>query len=311
MIEFQHVSFRYPEGGEGGLHDVSLTIPDGQRVLLCGRSGCGKTTLTRLVNGLIPQFFPGELTGRVLLDGEDLAALPMYRISEKVGSVFQNPRTQFFNVDSDSEIAFGLESQARPAAELRARVDRTAEELGIRGLLGRSLFALSGGEKQRVLIARAIALRAAELDAAHADTYLAAADAYDTQIDALDQDFRDFFETSGCKTLIFGDRFPLRYFAAAYGLTCYAAFPGCATQTEPSAATVAFLTEKVESEGISTVFYIEFSNHLVADSIAEAAGARTALFHSCHNVSRQDLENGATYLTLMRRNLETLKASLP
>ena len=158
MIEFQHVSFRYPEGGDGGLHDVSLTIPDGQRVLLCGRSGCGKTTLTRLVNGLIPQFFPGELTGRVLLDGEDLAALPMYRISEKVGSVFQNPRTQFFNVDSDSEIAFGLESQARPAAELRARVDRTAEELGIRGLLGRSLFALSGGEKQRIAFASVYAM---------------------------------------------------------------------------------------------------------------------------------------------------------
>ena len=165
--------------------------------------------------------------------------------------------------------------------------------------------------KNAALIARAIALRAAELDAAHADTYLAAADAYDTQIDALDQDFRDFFETSGCKTLIFGDRFPLRYFAEAYGLTCYAAFPGCATQTEPSAATVAFLTEKVESEGISTVFYIEFSNHLVADSIAEAAGAKTALFHSCHNVSRQDLEDGATYLSLMRQNLETLRACLP
>ena len=158
MIEFQHVSFRYPEGGEGGLHDVSLTIPDGQRVLLCGRSGCGKTTLTRLVNGLIPQFFPGELTGRVLLDGEDLAALPMYRISEKVGSVFQNPRTQFFNEDSDSEIAIGLDSQARPPAELRARVDRTAEELGIRGLLGRSLFALSGGEKQKIAFASVYAM---------------------------------------------------------------------------------------------------------------------------------------------------------
>ena len=78
-----------------------------------------------------------------------------------------------------------------------------------------------------------------------------------------------------------------------------------------SAATVAFLTEKVEREGISTVFYIEFSNHLVADSIAEAAGARTALFHSCHNVSRQDLESGATYLSLMRQNLETLRACLP
>ena len=125
------------------------------------------------------------------------------------------------------------------------------------------------------------------------------------------REFRDFFAALPTKTLVFGDRFPLRYFAETYGLTCYAAFPGCATQTEPSAATVAFLTEKVESEGISTVFYIEFSNHLVADSIAEAAGARTALFHSCHNVSRQDLESGATYLSLMRQNLETLRACLP
>ena len=160
-------------------------------------------------------------------------------------------------------------------------------------------------------IARAIAERMAVLDRANADTYLAAADAYQSEIDALDREFRDFFAALPTKTLVFGDRFPLRYFAEAYGLTCYAAFPGCATQTEPSAATVAFLTEKVEREGISTVFYIEFSNHLVADSIAEAAGARTALFHSCHNVSRQDLESGATYLSLMRQNLETLRACLP
>ena len=156
-------------------------------------------------------------------------------------------------------------------------------------------------------IARAIARRAAELDPGNAEGYLAAADAYQQEIDTLDRDFREFFDTTGEKTLVFGDRFPLRYFAEAYGLTCYAAFPGCSTQTEPSAATVAFLTEKVREEGISTVFYIEFSNHLVADSIAEAAGAETALFHSCHNVSRQDLEAGATYLSLMRGNLETLK----
>ena len=160
-------------------------------------------------------------------------------------------------------------------------------------------------------IACAIAERAAELDSGHAETYRSAADAYQGEIDRLDRDFRDFFETSGYKTLVFGDRFPLRYFAESYGLTCYAAFPGCSTQTEPSAATVAFLTDKVRTGGISTVFYIEFSNHLVADSIAEAAGARTALFHSCHNVSRQELEEGATYLTLMRGNLETLKACLP
>ena len=117
MIELQHVSFFYPDSMGGGLRDVTLTIPDGQCVLLCGRSGCGKTTLTRLINGLIPQFFAGELTGRVLLDGEDVSALPLYRIAEKVGSVFQNPRTQFFNVDADSEIASGW--RMRPSLRRR------------------------------------------------------------------------------------------------------------------------------------------------------------------------------------------------
>ena len=107
--------------------------------------------------------------------------------------------------------------------------------------------------------------------------------------------------------MVFGDRFPLRYFAEAYGVEYYAAFPGCGTQTEPSAATVAFLTEKVRREQLPVVWYIEFSNHLVADSIAEAAGVETAMFHTCHNVSRQELENGATYVSLMEGNLKTLR----
>ena len=114
MIRFHDVSFSYPDSSDSGLKHIDLTIPDGQCVLLCGRSGCGKTTLTRLLNGLIPQFFAGELTGDVELDGQSLLELPLYRIAEQVGSVFQNPRTQFFNVDTDSEIAFGLENQALP-----------------------------------------------------------------------------------------------------------------------------------------------------------------------------------------------------
>ena len=158
MIELQHVSFSYPDSTDGGLRDVTLTIPDGQCVLLCGRSGCGKTTLTRLINGLIPQFFPGELTGRVLLDGEDVSHLPLYRIAERVGSVFQNPRTQFFNVDADSEIAFGLENEAVPQAQMAHRVAETAQALRIEDLLGRSIFALSGGEKQKIAFASVYAM---------------------------------------------------------------------------------------------------------------------------------------------------------
>ena len=158
MIELKNVSFAYPDGTDGGLKNIDLTIPDGQCVLLCGRSGCGKTTLTRLINGLIPQFFAGELSGEILLDGENLAELPMYRIAEKVGSVFQNPRTQFFNVDTDSEIAFGMENEAVPQERMERRVAETAKALHIENLLGRNIFALSGGEKQKIAFASVYAM---------------------------------------------------------------------------------------------------------------------------------------------------------
>ena len=100
MIEFENVSFSYQGQEHDGLHGINLKIADGECVLFCGRSGCGKTTITRLVNGLIPQFYQGELQGRVLVDGQEISNLPMYQIAAKVGSVFQNPRTQFFNVDT-------------------------------------------------------------------------------------------------------------------------------------------------------------------------------------------------------------------
>lgn len=159
-------------------------------------------------------------------------------------------------------------------------------------------------------ITRAIGRQLAELDSARSAGYTAAAEAYAAQLDGLDQEFAAFFAQHSHSVMVFGDRFPLRYFAAAYGVEYYAAFPGCGTQTEPSAATVAFLTEKVRTEQLPVVWYIEFSNHLVADSIAEAAGAKTAMFHTCHNVSRRDMENGATYLSLMEGNLETLRQYL-
>ena len=156
-------------------------------------------------------------------------------------------------------------------------------------------------------VTRIIGQRLALLDRSNGEAYAAGAEAYALELEALDRDFAAFFDTLPDRTIVFGDRFPLLYFAEAYDLDYYAAFPGCGAQTEPSAATVAFLTRKVREEGLPAVWYIEFSNHLVADSIAEAAGVETAQFHTCHNVSRADLEAGATYLSLMRANLEALR----
>lgn len=150
MIEFENVSFAYEGQGHDDLHGISLQIADGECILFCGRSGCGKTTTTRLVNGLIPQFYQGELRGRVLVDGQEISDLPMYQIAARVGSVFQNPRTQFFNVDTDSEIAFGIENEARPVQELEERVEQTTKDLHIEQLRGRNIFELSGGEKQEL-----------------------------------------------------------------------------------------------------------------------------------------------------------------
>lgn len=158
MIELENVSFSYTRQERDGLHGINLKIADGECVLFCGRSGCGKTTVTRLVNGLIPQFYQGELHGRVLVYDQEASSLPMYRIAAKVGSVFQNPRTQFFNVDTDSEIAFGIENEALPPRELATRVEQATEDLHIQKLRGRNIFELPSGEKQKIAFASVYAM---------------------------------------------------------------------------------------------------------------------------------------------------------
>ena len=147
--------------------------------------------------------------------------------------------------------------------------DHEAEDLGLGEVVGYDEHVWTS-PKNAAAITRAVGDKMAELDGANAAVYSANAEAYAVQIEALDQAFTDFFAEVEDRTMVFGDRFPLRYFAEEFGINYYAAFPGCSTQTEPSAATIAFLTDKVRQEQIPTVWYIEFSNHLVADSIAEA-----------------------------------------
>ncbi|MEF2229439.1 MAG: ABC transporter ATP-binding protein [Pseudodesulfovibrio sp.] len=157
MIRVQDVSFTYGAHGCSGLAHISLRVPRGECLLLAGGSGSGKTTLTRLVNGLIPAFYGGEMRGRILVRGRDLAHWPKGELSAVVGSVFQNPRSQFFNPDTTSEIAFGCENQGLDRQTIHKRVADAVAMLGIDSLLGKSVFSLSGGERQMVAIASAYA----------------------------------------------------------------------------------------------------------------------------------------------------------
>ena len=158
MIEIKNVTFHYSGLDQAGLCDFNLSVTDGECILLCGASGCGKTTVTRLINGLIPHFFKGELTGDVYVNGLDIKQQELYNLAGIVGSVFQNPRSQFFSVDTDGEVVFGPENIGLPKPEILTRKKQVVQELNLNYLLGRSLFDLSGGEKQKIACASVAAL---------------------------------------------------------------------------------------------------------------------------------------------------------
>lgn len=155
MVTFENVSYTYQTGMEMStstavLTDVNLHIGKGECVVLCGRSGCGKTTMLRLVNGLAPHFYAGNLQGAVSVAGMDIPSSDLPEISKIVGSVFQNPRTQFFHMDTTGEMAFNLENQNMPRQQMKQRIEEVAYHLHLEELLERDIFELSGGEKQQI-----------------------------------------------------------------------------------------------------------------------------------------------------------------
>ena len=159
-------------------------------------------------------------------------------------------------------------------------------------------------------ITEAIAEKMAEIDPDNAVSYRANARDYIAQILELDAQFREIVENAERRTIVFGDRFPIRYFAEEYGLDYFAAFPGCSSETEPSASTLAFLIDKVRQEKIPVVFSIELSNGNIARAICESSEAVPRSYHSCHNVTRDQMKSGETYVSLMTRNLDVIREAL-
>ncbi|MBQ9155896.1 MAG: energy-coupling factor ABC transporter ATP-binding protein [Eubacterium sp.] len=164
MVELKNVSFRYGSEDaqavheteavyENNLSDINIMIKKGEFVLMTGPSGCGKTTILRLINGLIPHFYQGQVTGQVLIGGQDIRSKELYETALLTGTVFQNPRTQFYNVDTTGELAFACENQGIPEKEIYSRIDRTVRHFQMDKLMDRNIFHLSDGEKQKVACA--------------------------------------------------------------------------------------------------------------------------------------------------------------
>ena len=158
-LAIEGLTFRYHTRPEPALHDVSLTLEQGELFLVAGASGCGKTTLIRCINGLIPRTYNGDLEGRTLLYGQDACEMTMAQISQTVGTVLQDPERQILGSYVLNEVAFGLENLGLPREEILQRVDETLDYLDISDLSDRETFHLSGGEKQKVALAGVLTMR--------------------------------------------------------------------------------------------------------------------------------------------------------
>ena len=158
-LTIEGLAFRYHSRTELAIQDIALTLTPGELLLIAGASGCGKTTLIRCINGLIPRTYRGDVAGRILLHGQDAGQMTMAALSQTVGTVLQDPERQILGSFVVNEVAFGLENLAVPRAEILQRVDETLDYLGILHLRNRETFYLSGGEKQKVALAGVLAMR--------------------------------------------------------------------------------------------------------------------------------------------------------
>ncbi len=153
MIKLDDVSFKYQNDKVDAIKNINLDFEKGKVYLLCGKSGCGKTSIIRTINRLIPNFYKGALYGKCEIYGENIEDIPMYELSKKVGTVFQNPRSQFYNIDTTSELVFNLENQGVDKKTICKNLENVIDKFKIDHLLDKDIFNLSGGEKQLIACA--------------------------------------------------------------------------------------------------------------------------------------------------------------
>jgi energy-coupling factor transporter ATP-binding protein EcfA2 len=158
-LVIENLSFRYHSRSEPAIQNISLEVSSGEVLLIAGASGCGKTTMARCINGLIPRSYRGEINGKILLNGKDMSSQPLARVSQVVGTVLQDPERQILGTRVLSEVAFGLENLGLSRAEITQRVNEALDYLNIQHLRQRETFNLSGGEKQKVALAGVLAMR--------------------------------------------------------------------------------------------------------------------------------------------------------
>lgn len=164
--------------------------------------------------------------------------------------------------------------------------------------------------KNAIRLIEVIRDKLAKIKADESESFHENARNYIERIKDIDENFRVIIEAAPRKELIFGDRFPFRYFVDEYGLDYYAAFPGCSDQTEASSSTIAFLVDKVKSTGAKAVFKIELTNGQLAKTIAEESGAKVYELNAAHNISEEEYTSGRTYADIMEKNVDTLKEAL-
>jgi len=157
-VSIENLSFKYPGAKDYVLKDINLEFKRGEFILLIGPSGCGKTTLINCINGLIPHIITGVKEGTVKVLGKDIDELELKDISQMVGTVFQDPETQFFSLSVYDEIVFGPENLKIPRDEILRRLEKVVKYVGIEDLLDKDTMSLSGGQKQRVAIAAILAM---------------------------------------------------------------------------------------------------------------------------------------------------------